>query len=379
MDDIEEFWYHVASQDEIPIYGNINKSIDLKIFYNFLKNIKDNNFFEYTKKYLLNDSNLLDKLRTFAGISDKRLYLDLSYLFAKKKFKNNKNIFNKTMYVLDRHPLQYFKNILNNSNKEISSFASEIITNYLISKNIKDIIDPLSKMSMEEIITIYKNLILPKEIQQKEAKLRGHGAEKIMAEVIHNIGCDFLPNNKNIDPMSQQDPNVDKKTFKIVDKTIGKTWSFDLILKYNNIPFGYIQSLIHTSDPGQYGVNKSNETVQIKNDINKFNKSNKNKIYLLGLVDGVGFSENKKDTINKKIKEFDCFFQIKTLYKIGLFLHKLKIIKLKGIIFDNQYSDKEKNIMFKKYGSKDLEVLNNNDKITNKVKVINAGLAKLLI
>jgi len=379
MDDIEEFWYHVASQDEIPIYGNINKSIDLKIFYNFLKNIKDNNFFEYTKKYLLNDSNLLDKLRTFAGISDKRLYLDLSYLFAKKKFKNNKNIFNKTMYVLDRHPLQYFKNILNNSNKEISSFASEIITNYLISKNIKDIIDPLSKMSMEEIITIYKNLILPKEIQQKEAKLRGHGAEKIMAEVIHNIGCDFLPNNKNIDPMSQQDPNVDKKTFKIVDKTIGKTWSFDLILKYNNIPFGYIQSLIHTSDPGQYGVNKSNETVQIKNDINKFNKSNKNKIYLLGLVDGVGFSENKKDTINKMIKEFDCFFQIKTLYKIGLFLHKLKIIKLKGIIFDNQYSDKEKNIMFKKYGSKDLEVLNNNDKITNKVKVINAGLAKLLI
>lgn len=379
MDDIEEFWYHVASQDEIPIYGNINKSIDLKIFYDFLKNIKDNNFFEYTKKYLLNDSNLLDKLRTFAGISDKRLYLDLSYLFAKKKFKNNKNIFNKTMYVLDRHPLQYFKNILKNSNKEISSFASEIITNYLISKNIKDIIDPLSKMSMEEIITIYKNLILPKEIQQKEAKLRGHGAEKIMAEVIHNIGCDFLPNNKNIDPMSQQDPNVDKKTFKIVDKTIGKTWSFDLILKYNNIPFGYMQSLIHTSDPGQYGVNKSNETVQIKNDINKFNKSNKNKIYLLGLVDGVGFSENKKDTINKMIKEFDCFFQIKTLYKIGLFLHKLKIIKLKGIIFDNQYSDKEKNIMFKKYGSKDLEVLNNNDKITNKVKVINAGLAKLLI
>lgn len=87
MDDIEEFWYHVASQDEIPIYGNINKSIDLKIFYDFLKNIKDNNFFEYTKKYLLNDSNLLDKLRTFAGISDKRLYLDLSYLFAKKNLK----------------------------------------------------------------------------------------------------------------------------------------------------------------------------------------------------------------------------------------------------------------------------------------------------
>lgn len=379
MDDIEEFWYHVASQDEIPIYGNINKSIDLKIFYDYLKNIKENNFFEYTKKFLLNDSNLLDKLRTFAGISDKRLYLDLSYLFAKKKFRNNKNIFNKTMYVLDRHPLQYFKNILKNSNKEISNFASEIITNYLISKNIKDIINPLSKMNMEEIVTIYKNLILPKEIQQKEAKLRGHGAEQKMAEVIHNIGCDFLPNNKNIDPMSQQDPNVDKKTFKIVDKAMGKTWSFDLILKYNNIPFGYVQSLIHTSDPGQYGVNKSNETVQIKNDINKFNKSNKNKIYLLGLVDGVGFSENKKDTINKMIKEFDCFFQIKTLYKVGLFLHKLKIIKLKGIIFDNQYSDIEKNIMFKKYGSKDLEILNDNDKINKKAKVINAGLAKLLI
>ena len=35
MNDIQEFWYHVASQDEIPIYGDIDKSIDLNLFNEF--------------------------------------------------------------------------------------------------------------------------------------------------------------------------------------------------------------------------------------------------------------------------------------------------------------------------------------------------------
>ena len=232
-------------------------------------------------------------------------------------------------------------------------------------------------MNISELKIIYKNLILPKEIQQKEAKLRGHGAEKELAEVINALGCKFIPNQRHINPMSEQDPNVNKRTFKVQEKIMGDTWSFDLILKNKNFNFGFVQSLIHTSDPGQYGVNKSNETVSIKKGINKYNKENKNKIYLIGLVDGVGFSENKKDTINKMIEEFDFFVQIKTLYKIGLFLHKLKLVKLKGIIFGKQYEKKYRDAMFKKYGSSDIKILTD-EKIKNE-KVIKCGLADLVI
>ena len=89
---------------------------------NFLLKIKKGNFVNLTKDFLIKKPDLLDKLRTFAGVSDKRLYLDLSYLFAKKIFKNEKNIFDKTMYELDKHPVKYFKNLLNN-NKEISNFS----------------------------------------------------------------------------------------------------------------------------------------------------------------------------------------------------------------------------------------------------------------
>ena len=151
MNDIQEFWYHVANQDEIPIYGDVDRSIDLELFTIYLQKIKKGDFLNQTKFYLKKNPELLDKLRTFAGISDKRLYLDLSYLFAKKIFKNKKNIFRKELYELDRHPVKYFKNILKSSNIEESNFSSEIIANYLISKNIKEVILPLSKMNISEL------------------------------------------------------------------------------------------------------------------------------------------------------------------------------------------------------------------------------------
>ncbi|MDA7489047.1 hypothetical protein N9A46_02485 [Candidatus Pelagibacter ubique] len=376
MNDIQEFWYHVASQDEIPIYGDIDKSIDLNLFNEFLLKIKKGNFVNLTKDFLIKKPDLLDKLRTFAGVSDKRLYLDLSYLFAKKIFKNEKNIFDKTMYELDKHPVKYFKNLLNN-NKEISNFSSKIIVDYLVSKNIEEIILPLSKLNAHELKSIYKNLILPKEIQQKEAKLRGHGAEKALAKVLNALGCNFIPAKRHEDPMSEQDPNVNKKNFHLQDKKMQETWSFDLILKDNDFFYGFVQSLIHTSDPGQYGVNKSNETVEIKSDIRKYNKLNKKKIHLIGLVDGVGFSENKKDTINKMIEEFDVFLQIKTLYKIGLFLHKLKIIKLKGIVFSEEYEQKDSDEMFKKYGSSDIKIFTKKESANQ--NMVQAGFANLIL
>ena len=68
--------------------------------------------------------------------------------------------------------------------------------------------------------------------------------------------------------------------------------------------------MIHTSDPGQYGVNKSDETVDIYRRIGAYNAevAQEQKVYLLGSVDGVGFSENPNGTIVKMLDAFDDFF-----------------------------------------------------------------------
>ena len=47
--------------------------------------------------------------------------------------------------------------------------------------------------------------------------------------------------------------------------------------------------------------------------------SGKEPVYLLGSVDGVGFSEHPSGTIVKMLDAFDDFFQMHTLFKIPLF------------------------------------------------------------
>lgn len=120
----------------------------------------------------------------------------------------------------------------------------------------------------------------------------------------------------------------------------------------------FAQALIHTSDPGQYGVNKSAETVTIKSNLSRNNKVNNTSKELWGLVDGVGFIENPRKTIDKMLIQFDCFIQLKSLYKAGLQLHKLGLVKLKGIRFDSDfYTTTEANEMFEKYGSADIQLV----------------------
>ena len=118
-------------------------------------------------------------------------------------------------------------------------------------------------------------------------------------------------------------------------------FSFDLIVKDDNGNIRIlVQSLIHSSDPGQYGVNKSDETKTIKKFIEEYNlnKTQDEKVYLLGCVDGVGFSENPNGTIVKLLDSFDDFFQMNTLFKIPLFLQKIGLINnIRGIAFDLDY------------------------------------------
>lgn len=47
----------------------------------------------------------------------------------------------------------------------------------------------------------------------------------------------------------------------------------DLIITHKEQPRIFVQGLIHSSDPGQYGVNKSGETVSVKTGLKKHNRT----------------------------------------------------------------------------------------------------------
>jgi hypothetical protein len=376
-----EFWFHVANQDEIPIFGVVDKGLDIPLLMQILEDLPTQNQELYISQIILNNPEAIDFLRTFVGVSDKRMYLELSYLFAKTKYfrSDNNNILGKPLYELDKHPLSYFKNLITSKDANLSKKSVEIISKYLIDRQLLDILRLFKKLQQSEIETIIDKLILPKEIQQAEAKRRGHGAEHKVASLLNQLGISFVPSDRHINPMASNDPNVDIDTFEIIQKQKGKTYSFDLIIETHlHSPLAFLQGLIHTSDPGQYGVNKSDETVQIKRDLIKSNQKYNTQKQHWGLVDGVGFSENKKDTIDKMLSEFDCFIQIKSIYKAGLQLHKLGLVSIKAIRFDmNFYTQTEAQAMFDKYGSADIQCIINNT--IPQGTVIEAGKAWLYV
>jgi len=377
-----EYWYHVANQNEIPIFGIVDKGIDIgklqKVTAGLPSDTREH--YIYLKHIIENDPSTIDILRTLVGVSDKRMYLELSFSFG--KFKQEKdpslNVLGYSLYDLNRYPLDYFKRLLSGKSK-LKYIYVEIICKYLEEKGILNVLALLKDLNTDQITLLVEKWIITKEVQQAEAKQRGHGAEFLVAKFLNALGCKMLPASRYENAMAEQDPNVDKNTFILRKKEKGKTFSFDLIvLDKLNEPVAFIQSLIHTSDPGQFGVNKSNETVEIKEHLDRHNATTGKDKQLWGIVDGVGFSENKKDTIDKMLEVFDCFIQVKSIYKVALQLHKLGIIKVKGIKFDTAFYNKEQiDALFEKYGSKDIRLITEED--TSTFKEIDAGMAKIYI
>lgn len=349
----KEYWFHVSNQNEIPIFGSVTKSIDYRLLCEVAKRFSDTaKDKEILKDIIQNDPNTIDTLRTIVGITDKRMYLELSYIFNKycDKKGSDINILGESIYSLKKHTVTFFKNQISKSKN--GQQILERLVGYLEEHGIFHMLHILNKMEDEDVCQLVDKLLLPKEIQQEETKRRGHGAEQQLAILLKKLNVDCVPNNRHKNPMGQDDPNIDKTTFELHKKEKKKTWSMDLIIKHNNNPLVFVQGLIHSSDPGQYGVNKSDETVLVKNDLNQYNKRNNCKKELWGLVDGVGFVENPKDTIFKMLKEFDTFVQLKSLYKAGLKLHSLGVIRIEAIRFDMSfYTEEQAEEMYQLYAA----------------------------
>jgi hypothetical protein len=354
-----EYWYHVASMYEIPIAGEIEAAIDPQSITNLLRQLPSDSEVDKTRlmELIASDPDNIDILRSLIGISDKRMYLDLSYIFYKTPRENSGqvNILGTTFYELNRHPLTFFKGKIKDSNLDLRMRSLQIIAEYLDVRGVIEVINCLKDIGPERSYSLIDRIINEKEAQQQLSKRRGHGAEQALASYLVRMGVQIIPPNKHTDPMAR-DPSVNKTTFMLEQRKSANSWAFDIVIAEDENPSIFIQSLIHTSDPGQYGVNKSDETVQIKRNLNHANSSDSGIRELWGLVDGVGFSENKSNTIDKMLIEFDQFIQMKTLYKAALRLHSLSLLKIRAIFFSPEvYSFDQARAMFTKYGSPGIE------------------------
>ncbi len=237
-----------------------------------------------------------------------------------------------------------------------------MISDFLVSEGLETAVEGFSNLGSAGLLTIYENLIEPREAQQEQAKRRGHGCEGALAAVLTRCGANILPTNKARNPMGEADPNLDKVSLEVAARKEGDTHSFDIVvLDSKGRVRVAIQSLVHTSDPGQYGVNKSAETVDIVNEFAAANEIRKNKglppVEIWALLDGVGFSENKPKTLNKMIDVVHHFLQLHTLYKAPLRLHQLGLLKVSAIQFSRQYTRDDVAAIVEKYVPKDVLVI----------------------
>ena len=319
MDKLQEFWYCVAPQNEIPLYRG--ETLDdqvvasLLAFLNYYRSHREGTFSESLQKALLHNPKFIRDIRLLLGISDKRFYLDMTYLAHSWQADDGTRLVEEAREDLVKHSTGWFVGRLSRPGKEK---WAELIAGYFRDNDLEQILNAFLPLSENLIKEIFNNLIAPKEIQQKQAKYRGHGAERLVARSFHDVGARIYPEKKHLEPMAERDPNVNLATMELVshEAAAAGIHSFDLIIKDEEGDIrALVQSLIHTSDPGQYGVNKSDETVDIKKMINRYNEKYPQKpVYLIGNVDGVGFSENPNGTIAKMLGVFDSFVQVNTMF-----------------------------------------------------------------
>jgi len=218
------------------------------------------------------------------------------------------------------------------------------------------------------------SFVASKEAQQSEAKRRGHGAEAALALLLSDLGVTIVPPDKATNPMGAHDPNFDAAEWRLCDREAGVTYSTDLaITTGGGTLVACVHGLIHSSDPGQFGVDKSNQTVEIRQILDETGIGQ-----LWGLLDGVGYSENKSGTINKLLKACHVFGQVNSLYKFGLACHTAGLVAVKAICFDTGYSAEALSGMSNRYVPHDVEIIQTpGDR--PELAPVEAGWATLLI
>ncbi|MCG9025462.1 hypothetical protein [Laribacter hongkongensis] len=389
----EEFWYHVSQQHELPLAANQTVDQEISTLNSLADSVKTKTVDELADQLaseIIRDPRLVELLRTLISVSDKRLYLDLSYQFSRLP---HPKICGTTLCgcapeALTRHSTSFFLNQIKKSQhrdgniRAVAQASAEAVAKYFLEKGLAAMLQFYSGLTEKDRDLLVRHLIMPGEIQQAEAKLRGHGIEQSLAMLLKAIGCQMIPEGKSENPMGSHDPNIDPETMQINERDPEKTFSTDLVLLGDDgLPRAFVVGLVHTSDPGQFGVDKSSTVVAIRRQVDAFNASQQQRsVELWGLVDGVGYSENKTGTIDKMMPALHCMVQHHSLYKAALRAHSLGLTEIRGIALDPEfYSTQAMDYMLLNYVPRDVKTIDWSSESADDEVVVMAGRAKLLV
>ena len=359
-----EYWRHVSPQDELPLAGEVSTSSVSKLhrlmndleatmesdtkekLTDYGENEKDDSekMREWMERRLREEPSTVDHLRRMVGIKDKRLYLDLSYDFrATPHPEKDTGLCGCPSDDFIAHQTSVLKNKLDSSNPEVSHRSSEVFADYFEERGVLDVLDIFRELDESQVETVIENIIMPHDIQMEEAKRRGHGAEGVIAVLLENFEeVEVLPKNKAEYPMAS-DVRLDEDDYSVSDKKASETDSYDLLIRDEDEDKHVlgILGLVHSSDPGEYGVGKTGRTEDYHDRIAEYNDNYDAEMELWALVDGCGFGDNK-GTLRAVLNHADEFVQMNTAYKFLVHLHDKDIIDIEGIDFDSSfYNDEE--------------------------------------
>lgn len=381
-----EYWYNVMRQADMPVAGIIELDFDVpRVSRLFARAsvMRPEEAKALVASELLADVALFGDLRQILGLTDKRAYLELSYLASRTPHPSRAaGLCGCRPWTMARHVMIFFTNMLRSHDAEVRDAAAGLMAQYLLDEGLLVAAQGFAGLTAADLGAIYRTLIVPRENQQKAAKRRGHGCEGALAGVLVACGVKMLPLDKYRNPMGSTDPNLDLETLEVRRKERGNTYSFDmLVLDSADRVRVAIQSLIHTSDPGQYGVNKSDETVAVARRFKAVNSTRppESRIELWGLFDGIGFSENKPDTLNKMLAHVDWFVQGNTLYKAPLRLHELGLLRVKAVQLSSVYSAEDIECIRHRYIPNDVLVLGEGDCPQADWTAVPAGRASIFL
>lgn len=353
----QEYWYHVASQDEMPLAGAPKTFQSLNQLYEKLESKEPISEATVTE-WLVESPELLETLRVIGSLSDKRLYLDLSYVFSRAKDpdESSKTVCGCAPDNMLKHSTKTLIRMMQKGSKNRKKAVAQIVAHYLKQKNVIDAVNLFLTQSDEDRANVAALWLYPKDAQQNEAKRRGHGAEAEIARIINQAGLETIPRDKATNPMGSHDPNVSPVTFTQVAHSRDESFSTDILVPGSEGKIAVmVMALVQSSDPGQFGVDKTKTNAAIRGQLDSFRETTGDKLEMWGIIDGIGYAENPNGTIYPMLKNFDMFIQHNSSYKTLLGLHRLGLCKVEKINYDpTYYSQANAKFMHSRYASSDI-------------------------
>jgi len=380
-DDETEFFRHVYNPLQDPTFlagQSMHSSINFQPLEELVENIfgdggqatfgDESSAVDDMRRALVNNPELLDTLRLLVGRTKTKLSIDLSLAFRGTESPvGDPSLCGCGMDGFTRHQYSYFKNFLSGSrrsNAEVQK-AGETIANYFANIGTIDVLGDFASMSTNARQNVIEEAIVPHDGRQSIAKRQGHGAEAEIARVIEAIGANIRPTNKVSHPM-KGDVEFEGHSYDLIADDDNRNTRAGLI------------SLFHTSNPGQFGVDKTAKTADYMDSIKSYNNrvSSSEECELWSFCDGAGFAMNNK-ALRNVLDNVDDWVQIKSVWKLALSLNRRGVCDVDAIAFNQDfYSDDELDRLERSISSVDVITENTVD---SSLREVEAGEAILYV